>query len=214
LARACGASCDLVFGPSVIELPDGRRRDRARFTESETPISIFPRILGENWVPPHSILWRADFVRSIGAWNERMVLNDDGELLARALLARPNIGFAAEGRAVYVQHPNPSRVSLRRTPEAVLCQIEHLAARAREIEATPFAADGRPALAHSAYELARESYSRGLAHLGHRALQLSRSLGFRRHRGSRAHRLAASILGLELKEDLSRLRWRIARGPT
>jgi hypothetical protein len=42
-------------------------------------------------------------------------------------------------------------------------------------------------------------------------LRLARELGFRGHRGSRAHKISASILGLELKEALSGLYWGLVR---
>jgi hypothetical protein len=213
-AKASEGAADVIFGPSALEYSDGRRCKRAGFAETDSPASIFARILGAEWVPVHSILWRSEFIRSVGAWNEKMVLNDDGELLARALLKQPRISFSKEGCAVYVQHSTPGRVSLRRTSEAIACQIVHLTALALEIERTVFAEEGRPALARAAYETARESYANGFVDLGHRALRLSRALGFRRHRGSRTHRIAASILGLKLKEGLSNVRWRLAQRPS
>ncbi len=203
------ASADLVFGPSALEYPDGRRRDRAGFAVTETPVSIFARIFGEDWIPSHSILWRTEFVRSIGAWDERMLRNQDGELLSRALIKEPRLAFAAEGCAIYVQHDDPRRISSRCTAAAMASRVGHVRRCARMIEGTAFAERGRLALAQHAYDLARESYRLGYGDLGRGALALARKLGLKRHRGSGVRRVAARVLGLELAEAVARMRRRM-----
>jgi glycosyltransferase involved in cell wall biosynthesis len=215
LARcAAYTSCDLAFGPSALEYPDGYRCSRSGFGETDTPISIFVRILGDDWVPLHSILWRRELVRCIGGWDERMVRNQDGELLGRALLKEPRLGFASDGCAVYVQHHDHERISSRRTPAAMSCLIDHVRRCALMIEGTAFSEHGRRALAQHAYDLARESYSLGYDDLGRHGLSLARELGLRRHQGPGMHKLAANVLGLRLAQTIARVTRRMIEART
>lgn len=214
VAAARATSADIVFGPSALEYADGRRRPKAPIAAGETPSTLFARIFGDGWVPLHSILWRAAFVREIGGWNEGMLRNQDGELLSRALIRRPKLGVSARGCAVYVQHDDPERISSRQTAAAMACRLAHIARCAHEIDGTEFAHAGRPALAAHAYDLARECYFLGYEDLGREALALARELGLRRHRGSGAHRIAASLLGFSLAQNVSRWRRRMIAAAT
>jgi hypothetical protein len=214
VASAQAASADMAFGPSALEYADGRRRPKAPIAASETAQTLFARIFGDGWVPLHSILWRAAFVREIGGWNESMLRNQDGELLGRALIRQPKLAVSSSGCAVYVQHNDPERISSRQTAAAMACRIAHLARCGCEIAGTEFALAGRPALAAHSYDLARECYFLGYEELGREALALARDLGLRRYRGSGAHRIAANLFGFGLAQAASRWRRRMTAAAT
>jgi glycosyltransferase involved in cell wall biosynthesis len=63
------------------------------------------------WVPPCAVLWRRDAYNLTGGWDEKLTLNDDGDLMMRALVEGVRLVVAKEGEALYRGHP-PSRVTV------------------------------------------------------------------------------------------------------
>jgi O-antigen biosynthesis protein len=56
------------------------------------------------WVPPCAVLWRRDSYEKTGGWDERLTLNDDGELMMRALARGARLVRAAAGESYYRDH--------------------------------------------------------------------------------------------------------------
>jgi glycosyltransferase involved in cell wall biosynthesis len=56
------------------------------------------------WVPPCAVLWRRDVFDAIGGWDETLTLNDDGELMMRALARGTRLVKADGGEAYYRDH--------------------------------------------------------------------------------------------------------------
>jgi O-antigen biosynthesis protein len=56
------------------------------------------------WVPPCAVLWRRDSYDMTGGWDERLTLNDDGELMMRALARGVRLVRAGAGEAYYRDH--------------------------------------------------------------------------------------------------------------
>jgi hypothetical protein len=56
------------------------------------------------WVPPCAVLWRRDSYERTGGWDERLTLNDDGELMMRALARGARLVRAEGGESYYRDH--------------------------------------------------------------------------------------------------------------
>ena len=56
------------------------------------------------WVPPCAILWRRDSYEVTGGWDERLTLNDDGDLMMRALARGMRLVRAEGGESYYREH--------------------------------------------------------------------------------------------------------------
>jgi O-antigen biosynthesis protein len=63
------------------------------------------------WVPPCAVLWRRDVYNLTDGWDEELTLNDDGDLMMRALVEGARLVVAEKGEALYRGHP-PSRVTV------------------------------------------------------------------------------------------------------
>jgi glycosyltransferase involved in cell wall biosynthesis len=63
------------------------------------------------WVPPCGVLWRREAFERTGGWDERVTLNDDGDLMMRALAAGARLVAASAGCAYYRFHGS-SRTSV------------------------------------------------------------------------------------------------------
>jgi glycosyltransferase involved in cell wall biosynthesis len=101
---------DLAIGPWVYE-GDGRGRGVLR---QPPDISNAERIF--HWLiraffPPCCIAWKAESVRSIGGWDERLKKDQDGELMIRALIKGLAVAVSDRGNGVYWQHDSPHRVT-------------------------------------------------------------------------------------------------------
>lgn len=68
-------------------------------------------IEGSSWIPTCSILWTSDAFERTGGWNESLSLNDDGELMMRALIHGVTLVRATGGLAYYRRHESRASVS-------------------------------------------------------------------------------------------------------
>jgi glycosyltransferase involved in cell wall biosynthesis len=64
------------------------------------------------WVPPCAVLWRRDAYELADGWDESLTLNDDGDLMMRALAAGAALRVASGGTALYRSHPPSTRLSV------------------------------------------------------------------------------------------------------
>lgn len=193
---------DLCFAPFALETPDGGRTHRPARGAGETSESVLCRLLTDGWLPPGAIMWRRSFFEATGGWDARFSLNDDGELIARAMLHTPRLVHCQDGRFVYVQHDTPTRMSSLSGHEHMALSLEFLLELERKVEHVGYVSV-RPCIGRQAYEIARKAFSLGRVELGRRAVVFARRCGYRRHAGSAAHVALAQVLGLELKERLS-----------
>ena len=126
---------DLVLGSFAFEMPDGARQTHAvsRRYSDFSPGTIMRTWLAGDYTPPCAVVWRRDFVRGIGGWDQALAKNQDGDIIYRGLQANPRIATAAVGLGVYVQEDNPSRISLRNTPRASRSLISRSAVSAEHL---------------------------------------------------------------------------------
>lgn len=188
---------DLVLGPFAYEYAGTR-------TSTHQPHrSVDRRTILQNWLsggftPPCAVLWRRDFLHRIGAWHERSVRNDDGELVVRALLADARVALADAGLGVYVQHNATGRVS-KRTGRDLLVDTMEVYEDLVGRPSPQFPDLTRTTLSHLYYQVSYEAFAGRLDDIGYQALRKARDLGLRGHVGSLRHRMLAGILGLRMK---------------
>ena len=154
------------------------------------------------FTPPCSVLWRKCFVQAIGGWNERLLINQDGELVARAILNEARVAAVDCGLGVYLQHEGAGRVSRRfgrNVLESEMKAFENLAPLARRKDRQIQIALGR-----YFYSIALRAFVASVDDVGQSALSRARDLGFKGHSGTKSHVIAANLIGLPAKMRLSR----------
>lgn len=153
----------------------------------------------------HAQAFRSEFLRRAGGFRE--VQYEDTELLLRLLLGGASLGFNQAGLALWCLRDNHDGLSSDRTEPALRSALEWHRDHSFIL---PLAADPRLTLAYGrrCYSLAVMAFEGGYRYLGRDALSLAHVFGFHRDRtGSRLHRIATGLLGLERKVALARS-WR------
>lgn len=109
------------------------------------PASCAPRRPGQDplaaWLtgwyyPPCSVLWSRNAFRQVGGWDEQATVNDDGDLMMRALVDGVPLLESAEGLAFYrrLPHGQTSLSGTRFTPEGLSARLAVAARVARLLE--------------------------------------------------------------------------------
>lgn len=205
-----GALSDALGGGADVTACRWRRLRRTAFGWKQTEPDTLPppagadvlaRWLEGDWIPPCALLWTRRAYERTGGWDERLLANQDGDLVLRALGMGMHLAPASAGIAFYRDHGRGSSVGSDHT------DVRKLESRLRVLEkltATLAAAGTLPhyrrplgiayhrlgllALAASP-ELSRLCRERGRAYAG--AVDVSRT---------RAGRVLGRIVGLERKE--------------
>lgn len=200
---------DLGFGPSV-QWSQGRGYYNYWVPDYQDHADAFMRWFGHKInVTGCSMLWRTDYLRRIGGWNEHIRRNQDGELGLRAILLGARFSQSAIGCGVWYQHESATRITSRTDNLAALIDVaEALMAIKSNVVPEPVRVR---ACAYYFYRLAHRAFECGNEPLGREALRRSRSLGFDGHLGSLRHIALSSILGLEPKQRIARAAKRILR---
>lgn len=193
---------DMVLSRIVMEDAKGGREPHPGYTHRVMPEAFFEGWILGRFVTPLSIVWRTGFIEKIGSWDESLVKNQDLDISLRAMFHRPVIWVNDEGLAIYSK-VNPK--SITRSPSVRSLESEFRVRRSLVDGArnTSFA----PTIPHihrETYRVARSAFRTGEIELGRQVLAYLRSEGYRSHPGTLAHRLAASVLGLERKTRLWR----------
>lgn len=202
--KAVETEADIVLAPFAFEYPDGSRqicdpRLRYRGTDSE---SLMRAWLSERYTPPCGVLWRADFLREIGGWDETLAKNQDGDLVYRAFARGASVALSGAGLGVYVQHDDPKRITRCHDQRCLASQLRVLDRVRATMDDLGF--DGRAELARAYYSLARVAYTHEADDLGAAAEAAARELGVCGNPGPLAHRAVADVLGLRAKQRLAR----------
>jgi hypothetical protein len=188
-----------------------RKGERWRIEPAEIPLPD-PRAdhlrswLEGVWVPPAAVLWRRELYERTGGWDETLTLNDDGDLMMRALAQGAHLVRAGAGEAYY-RAREPGRLSVSanvfsddrfgssmRVFEKLSQQLE-VQGRVDAYSIPLGLAYHRLALVGFQFgfaEQARECERRGERYAGRRAV--SRTL---------VGRLVSQLVGLERKERLA-----------
>lgn len=198
VAQANGA--DMVLSDMHLEYEDGHREIRHRYAGHIAPEEFFHGWMSGDYINPPGILWRAGFVTEIGGWDESLARAQDLEVTLRALLARPVIWKNDQGAAIHARL-NPNSITRNQSLKALDSRFRANSGLAQKATGTSFAPT-IPLLCREIYHVARAAFKAGETDLGRRALSFVHAQGYRTHPGTRAHALAARVLGLEAKVRL------------
>jgi glycosyltransferase involved in cell wall biosynthesis len=171
---------------------------------------------GTCWVPPCAVLWhRADYLQT-GGWDEALSLDDDADLMMRALLDGFTPAVATHGEACYRDHGTPgSSVSTD------LFSPRKIASRVRVVDKLAMLLAERGLLLEYAVSLgaayqraARDAYQQGLVAMGRACEATGEALaGAQPVSRTRMGRAARWVLGLERKERVAQALARWGIGP-
>lgn len=173
------------------------------------PVSVeefFDSWIDGNFIPPCGLLWRKDFIESIGGWDESLNRNEDGELTLRALLFNPYIKFSTIVSSVYVDHDSVERVSRRFgrlaiESEGMICtKLLKIAQKDSKLKYSPI----KQSIAKMFYKVAYSAYVLEYTELGDLYLGEARALGLKGHIGLTTHKILSHIFGLKNKLVLSK----------
>lgn len=202
IAAMTAAAADVGFGPWVWldETSNVYRREVSSFGSSRSVFADW--LTRRRWVPPCSVVWRTDFVRQIGGWDEAIRRNQDGELVLRAILKGARIAQSREGAGIYVQHHGPHRITRSADNYGSLLEVaDKLLQMPSDVLDE---GERRDVLARYHAVIAMHAYRRGDDAFGGEALRLSRALGFRGAVGSMSERVGVKTLGAETYFGLRR----------
>lgn len=201
--EAIANAADIVFSQMEVRYPGGRsERKEPLGPPRQSEREIFESWFDGDWVGTASVVWRTDFIRALGGWDETLRVGQDGDVVMRALLGGARAARNEDGCGIYYRD-NPGSVSLSGgVTEAKLAGqialIERTAAAARERGW----GDNLDRIYASLYFLARKAFLEGYTDLGRHGLAILEKAGHRKHHGTAAHVLLSNIIGLERK-----LRW-------
>jgi glycosyltransferase involved in cell wall biosynthesis len=182
LAEALQAEqADVAFAPmQILEEASGRRRPPF-VPDYRSAEDLFTRwyAYGE-FVAPCSVLWRTEFLRSLGGWDVAIRRNQDGEVVLRAIMCGGRFALSTEGRGIYVNHGSSMRISKRSdNMEGAFDVAEKLLKLPSTVISDALKSE---VCGRRYYMLARNCYAKGLEALGAKALERSRARLVRRLR--------------------------------
>ena len=191
----------LGFGPWV-RLTEAERSVQAYYRESADPRQTFDDwLLLKRFTPPCAVLWRSEFLSSIGGWDERLKRNQDGELVLRALLLGAVPVLSSKGLGIYVNHSSEGRItSQKENYQSLLLVCDKLLSVKSSLHDDHTRVD---VIARYLYGVGAAAFRRGDKVFGREALDRARSLGFQGHRGSAVAQLGSGVLGVERYQRLA-----------
>jgi O-antigen biosynthesis protein len=168
------------------------------------------------WVPTCSVLWHRSVYAATGGWDETLTLDDDADLMMRALLDGVALAVADGGESYYRDH-GTSLVSVSKN----LFSAKPLESRVRILDKLAAALAARGALPRYAVALgaayqraAMAGYQQGWIALGRACQSRGEALaGPQPVSRTRAGRALCAILGLERKERVVRALAACGLGP-
>ncbi len=190
---------DLAIGPLIIETLDGQRLAQPRDHLGKDNMTLLDGLSRYRMVQTSQVLWRSDFIRQMGGWDESLSRLQDTEIIIRAASRSAKIALSDEGAAVWVQHQSASRISTshgRRFLHSEYIVLRQLS----EALGTSFNTN-RLALIEHIYNLAARSYRLQVDDVGDLALAMARELGLIGHLGTARHKWLCNLLGLKRKEQ-------------
>lgn len=177
----------------------------APLPEPDADTALRGWVEGTAWTPPCAVLWRRDAYELTGGWDETLTLNDDGDLMQRALALGARPVRAAGGEALYRWHDS-SRVSVSQSfleERKLRSQVRVLDKLAEILEGQNRLAEFGPSLGLGYQRAALLGFQSGHRELARECQARGESLGSRRAVSpTSAGRLIVRILGLERKEML------------
>ncbi|MDQ4086453.1 MAG: glycosyltransferase family 2 protein [Pseudomonadota bacterium] len=189
---------DIAFGPMQVMYEEtGRRRPTILRDYRSTDDLVRAWLAEGKTMAPCSILWRTEFLRAIGGWNERIKRNQDGEVVMRTIFSGARFALSAEGRGVYVNHNSPHRITRR--PENLASSLDVGEALLAMDSPTVSESAKREGLSGYFYRIALRLSAFGRPDLGERAFAKARELG---HPAPARYRYLARLLGVPARAGI------------
>lgn len=188
-------SSTLTKHPRAIACCDWLRYERIGATWQARPASCTPRRPGQSalsaWLtgwyhPPCSVLWSRETYEAVGGWNPEILVNNDGDLMMRALATGVELVKSPTGTSYYRRLPDGA-VSLsgrRFTPDGLASRLLVLDGLSQTLERDRFPYGSRAALAEAYGNVAGDAAAVGQDVLAARAAKQDR-----RHGGTSAWQL-------------------------
>ena len=192
LAAGGDLAVDMIVGASKRERPGGSVIIDA-YPPGWGSEDILPRWLGGRYVQTGAIVWRAEYLKSIGGWNPKVRRSQDIELVLRALLLGARAQTVDAGYCVWIDHASPLRIGSQSGRDAIESELDF------HEELLTLIGPSRPSLrlpmATRFHALAEQAYFRGYGDLGDSAMQRSRQLGFDGRVGPWRKRITTRLIG-------------------
>jgi len=205
------AAAAVGFGNVEVETPNGRVKPG--LPTFKTAAAAVRFLLCEHFINPSAVVLAVPDVRKVGAWREELSCRQDLDLWMRLLSTNPPVTTWTEGAAVFFQHATPTRISRDVSEQAMRDTARVIYETVHRLRQLGFSeAEIKACLKPTCYWFLRRA-ARYAPLASYRTIYSAwRALGGRRHIGSLPHQLAASLLGLRLKEklvtDLTLRTWR------
>lgn len=195
-------NAQLAIGPWAY---DGEGRGRGmlrRPPELDNAERIFHWLM-HAFFPPCCIAWRADSVRAIGGWDERLKKDQDGELVIRALIAGLKVAVSDTGSGIYWQHDSPHRVTRAQIRDVMYSADIVFSQLKRWVRSQPELAQRyRTALGRYCCKTAWVAFAYGEPAIGARWCAKARALGFQQKGYNPRSSLLANMLGIRLSSRI------------
>jgi len=202
LAEAEAHGADMVLSNVHVEYADGTRMLRPLYSGNVAPEDFFRGWISERGhVNPAGILWRVSLVRRVGGWNESLARLQDLDITLRALLTYPQVQKNEAGAAIYSQ-VNAGSITQDQSENATHSRYRAISGLIKPVHGTRFESM-LPLLHQEIYRIARAAFRQGYSNLGREILAFLAQEGYLDHPGTRMHRLAAGLVGLEMKVRVS-----------
>lgn len=200
LAQAEAYDADTVLCNMHLEYPDGHRKERHHYSGTIPPETFFSGWMEGRYINPSGILWRRSFVEKVGRWDESLARAQDLEFSLRAMFYGPVIRKNEEGAAIHVQ-VNEDSISRSQSERALDSRHRAIVSLIERAKSTSFA-DSTPLLQRELYHISRAAFKAGYLDLGRKGIAMLKTQDYRDHPGTLAHRVVASLIGLEAKVRL------------
>ena len=215
VAQVKEQDADICFGPWRSMDSDSGRTSAPFYPDFVNASDLVTGWLARReYVPPCAVLWQRSFLLKLGGWDEALIRNQDGELVIRAVLQGARFRCSSRGMGIWIRYPHKGSVSSRLDTAIHMLDAPTKLLTLRS-DAVPHQVLRR-ACAQHLYASASFCFANGNPTAGRAALQASRKLGFRGHRGRGHVRLLAYTLGLErayrVKRAAAPLRHLLGRG--
>ena len=195
---------DLAIGPWRYDGTGSERRVLRVPVALDNGERIFRWKVSREFYPPCCVAWRAESLRAIGAWDEHLRKDQDGELVIRALTRGLRVAVSTAGNGVYWQHRSPHRVH-----HASSRHVMHAAeVTYRQIHdwvdacASPARERYRTELGRYCCKTAWIAYSRGDDEAGAQWSGRARKLGFSRRGYNTSSALLAALFGMRMSSRI------------
>lgn len=201
---------DLAFGPRVRYEPGQPTKtislhagdDDQPYTINSVDLVIL--LLNNSLITPCSTLWRTDFVRRQGGWNESLLKCQDFEIVHRCLIRGAKAALTAKGCGISYQHESEHRITLNHSRERWRSQILARSLVVEEAKAFGLWDDNL----RNAFTREMERWMRSFVlwadpDIYREAEEFLEKLGGERTSRTLAHRAGCFLLGPRKKEQLA-----------